>query len=73
MPRHGNAVNSHAPPYHRQDPSVKAAVDKKLNQGLSTEKINVNLTESELTFSETIRNPEIIHNSKYKQKKIKGY
>ena len=31
MPRHGNAVNSHAPPYYRQDPSVKTAIDEILN------------------------------------------
>ena len=31
MPRHGDAVNSHAPPYYRQDPSVKRAIDERLN------------------------------------------
>ena len=33
MPRHGNALNSHAPPYYRQDPSLKTAIDEKINQG----------------------------------------
>ena len=69
MPRHGNAINSYAPPYYRQDPSVKTAIDQKLNQGWSTEKIYVNLTESESTLSETIKNPKVIDNRKYKQKK----
>ena len=68
MPRHGNTVNSHAPPYYWQDPSVKTAVDVKLNQGWSTEKICVNLTENESTLSETIKNPKVIDNRKYKQK-----
>ena len=42
MPSHGNTVNSHAPPYYRQEPSVKAATDERLTekiQGWSTEKI----------------------------------
>ena len=47
MPRHGSAVNSDAPPYYRQNQSVKTTIDEKLNQGWSTEKNYVNLTESE--------------------------
>ena len=68
MPRHGNAVNSHAPPYYWQDPSLKTAFDEKINQGWSTEKIYVNLTESESTLSETIKNRKVIDNRKYEQK-----
>ena len=37
MSGNGNAVNSHAPPFYWQDPSVKTAIDEKLNQGWSTE------------------------------------
>ena len=68
VPRHGNAVNSHAPPYYRQDASVKTAIDEKLNQGWSTEKIYVNLTESDSTLSGTIKNLKVVDNRKYKQK-----
>ena len=68
VPRHGNAVNSHAPPYYRQDASVKTAIDEKLNQGWSTEKIYVNLTESDSTLSRTIKNLKVVDNRKYKQK-----
>ena len=67
-PRYGNAVHSHAPSYYRQDPSVKTAINEKLNQGWLTEKIYVNLTESESTLSETTKNPKVIDNRKYKQK-----
>ena len=68
MPRQGNTVNSHAPLFYRQDPLVKTAIDEKLNQGWSTENIYVNLTESESTLAETIKNPKVIGNRKYKQK-----
>ena len=37
IPRHGNAVNSHAPTYS-PPPSVKTAIHEKLNQGWSTQK-----------------------------------
>ena len=68
MPRHGSAVNSDAPPYYRQSQSVKTTIDEKLNQGWSTGKDYVNLTESESTLSETIKYPNVIDNKKYKQK-----
>ena len=68
MPRHGSAVNSDAPPYYRQNQSVKTTIDEKLNQGWSTEKNYVNLTESEWILSETIKYPKVTDNKKYKQK-----
>ena len=64
MPRHENDVNSHTPPYYWQKGTP--------NQGWSTEKIYVSLTESESTFSETIKNPKVIDNRKYKQKNCKN-
>ena len=63
-----NAVNSHVPPYYRPDPSVKKAIDEKFNQGWSTEKIYGNLTKSESTLLETIKNTKVIDNRKYTHK-----
>ena len=68
MPRHGSAVNSDARPYYRQNQSVKTTIDEKLNQGWSTEKNYVNLTESESILSETIKYPKVTDNKKYQQK-----
>ena len=44
-----------------------AAIDEKLQKGWSTEKVYINLTKEETdTLSETLKNPKIINNRKYK-------
>ena len=56
LPRHGNAKDSHGPPYFRQDPANVASIDEKLRKGWSTEKVYINLTKEETdTLSETLK------------------
>ena len=67
LPRHGNGKHPHAPPYFRQDPATVAAIDEKLQEGWSIEKVYINLTKEETdTLSETLKNPKIINNREYK-------
>ena len=67
MPRHGNAVNPTAPTYYQQDPPIKENINDSINNGKSTEQIYVELAEKDgETLSETIRNPKVFENRKYK-------
>ena len=69
LPRHGNAKKPTSS-YFRKDPRTFTAIDNLLEEGMPTDKVyNTLIKEKTTTVSETITDPKMIENRKYKNMK----
>ena len=70
LPRHGNARKPTSSSYFRKDPRTFTAIDNLLEEGMPTDKVyNTLIKEKTTTVSETITDPKMIENRKYKNMK----
>ena len=70
LPRHGNAKKPTSSSYFRKDPRTFTAIDNLLEEGMPTDKVyNTLIQEKTATVSETITDPKMIENRKYKNMK----